>query len=431
VVDTLRADRLGSYGNTRGLTPFLDALAARGVRFANAHAASSWTNPSVASIFTSRHPSEHTVTSFDSRLPAGETTLAERLAQARYRQVGFVANFRLSRELGFGRGFDEWFPYVEGQKTRLSRMTTDAETFLDLAWLPASSRWWRSWTRRPSHLYFHCMEPHAPYLPPADVRTRFAGEPPPGLTPESANDALTSLAWDRLDSAAVAYLASLYDAEVADLDAELRSLFASLDAEGLLANAVVVVTADHGEEFREHGLLGHGTTLYEEELHVPLIIVAPGLAPGTVIEEPVSLVDLAPTILDLLGLSPEPHFEGHSLASRARGGPAAERDVVAELVPTGSPLARHRATIIRDHRKLITFRNEVPPVDDERFDLTADPRETAALKSESAVAAFAPLAEALHEDLATFAARASPPDVAQDIPQSTRDRLRALGYAVP
>src|SRR5262249_44792124 len=153
----------------------------------------------------------------------------------------------------FGRGFDGWFPYARDVKVRTSDLTADAIRFLDLMFGLARGHWWRTgwrrWTRHPIHLYFHCMEPHAPYLPPEPYRATFARDAPPGMSAEAANDALIGYHWKDLDADGVAYLASLYDGEVAALDADLRGLFAALETRGLLANAVVVVTSDHGEEF--------------------------------------------------------------------------------------------------------------------------------------------------------------------------------------
>src|SRR5262249_38897017 len=131
------------------------------------------------------------------------------------------------------------------------------------------------------------------------------------------------------------------------------------------------------------------------------------------------------------GLPPETRFDGRSLAPRARGQDATVRDVIAELVPNGNPLAHHRATILRGRRKLIRFREETPPVDDELFDLATDPHETTPLGTGMAAGDFVPMANALTDALARFDARAARPEIDRNVPESTRERLRALGYAVP
>jgi len=133
VVDTLRADRLGPWGGPPGLTPFMDSLAASGVVFRSAYSTTSWTNPAVASLFTSRYPSQHQVTRFDSRLADDEVTLAERLGAAGWRRVGMLATFRLVAPLGFAQGFDAWFPHItsRGPKVRAHRITQDTIRFYD------------------------------------------------------------------------------------------------------------------------------------------------------------------------------------------------------------------------------------------------------------------------------------------------------------
>src|SRR4029077_19987084 len=259
--DTLRADRLGSYGNPRGLTPFLDELAARGTVFTHAYAASSWTCPSVASLFTSRYPSQHRVADYDSKLPDVETTLAERLAERRYVSGGFSANFRLSGPLGYGQGFTGWFPFVSRGKITAQRLARKS-----LGWVDAA---WNTRARRPLFLYYQLMETHAPYDPEGEahapdrataaIRRRLCPECGDAVRTAAVNGPLTALQWDLLTHDDVARLEALYDIEAASLDLRLRGLFAGLEQRGVLDKAIVVFTADHGEEVRDHGQLGHRT----------------------------------------------------------------------------------------------------------------------------------------------------------------------------
>src|SRR5439155_10696408 len=148
-------------------------------------------------------------------------------------------------------------------------------------------------------------------------------------------------------------LSSLYDGEVAYVDAELAHLFAEISARRILDDAVVIVTADHGEEFREHGFLAHGVNLYNTTLRVPAIVLAPGYAARSVADD-VSLLDVAPTVLDLLQLPREPTFEGRSLVPLLAGRPE-PRDVLAELAKN-SPLTQHSAALMRDGVKIIARR---------------------------------------------------------------------------
>ncbi len=423
LVDTLRADRVGAAGGRSGLTPFLDSLAAGGVTFTNAYATSSWTNPSVASLFTSRYPSQTHVARYDSRLGAEEVTLAERLGAAGWRSVGMVGNFRLSAALGFGQGFDAWFPRLARVKPRAQRIARDTLAFYDEQLAPYP---WSRWTRRPLLLYLHFMEPHAPYEPPAWARRGRVGPPPPGTSEAAANDILLRPGrWHELSAEQVAWLASLYDAEVAALDARLARLFRRLAGRGVLDHAVVVVTADHGEEFREHGGLQHGTALFQESVRIPLVMTGPGLPAGKVVHDPVALVDVAPTLLALLGLPAEPRFEGRSLLPLA-GTPAAPADVLLELEPTGQriDLRRHAAGLVHDDAKLLVPPHGAPTA----YELRNDAGETRPDPPDLAAEAAA-LRARLSEWQRVLATRAAPSAETMPLDADTRERLRALGYA--
>jgi arylsulfatase A-like enzyme len=427
LVDTLRADRVGSRP---GLTPFLDSLAATGVVFSNAYSATSWTNPAVASLFTSRYPSQHHVSTFESVLAADEVTLAERLHAAGYRNLGVVANFRLLDRFGFNRGFDLWStpmgPRSAAGKASAKRVAHDTFSLYDQWFAPSRfSRWARR--RRPTLLYLHFMEPHAPYDPPAHVRARVAGPPPAGVDDAVANaKILDTKRWRELSPEEVARLEALYDAEVADLDSRLSRLFDGLRSRGLLDHAIVVFTADHGEEFREHGGLQHGNTLYQESVRIPLFVVGPGVPAGRVVTDRVSLLDIAPTVLDLAGLPPEPRFEGQSLTAHFAG--ARSNDIVLQLLPAGQQVdvRRHAAALIHDDAKLL-----VPPEDSGRspelYDLANDPHETRS--DPPSIAAQAPaLASLLAARDATLATGAGTTERGT-LSDAERARLRALGYA--
>ncbi len=430
VVDTLRADRLGSYGNRRGLTPFLDELAARGSVFTHAYASSSWTCPSVASLFTSRYPTQHRVTGFSSPLVAEERTLAEALDDGGYRNAGFTANFRLTPELGYAQGFGFWGAYVpdvsKGEvaaKIRGGRLRQEAESYINGSRVLA--------VNEPYFLYFQLMETHAPYRPPAPFRDRFA---PPGEIDDDA--AMTKLLMPviglkGLSSRQLARMMQLYDGEVASADEELRQLFASLDALGLLRDAVVVITADHGEEFGEHGQLLHGITLYEPAIRVPLLIVGPQVAADRVVSEPVSLLDVAPTVLELAGLPGEGTFDGRSLVSLLRGEETqlpAPHGIVSELervAPKGIEMRMHqRALSDGQHKALVT-----PWGGLEVYDLGADPGERDPLAGAAATqvaGALAPLSAEYTAIASRPAAAPAPESVVLD--DATKEKLRALGY---
>jgi len=423
VLDTLRADRLGAYGSTRGLTPFLDELAAKGVVFENAYATSSWTSPSIASIFTSRHPLQHGIVGFESVLGDREATLAESLHALGFASGGFSANFRIAEKLGYGQGFDTWRAYLattdardEGPKVPARFVRQEA-----LAWLGGV---WHRETPRQLFLYVHFMEPHSPYDPPEEVRRRLVPGAS-GAEADAANALLVGLRFGDLSDQQVALLAALYDAEVATLDAELRMLFEALDANGFLEHSIVVVVADHGEEFREHGMLLHGITLFEPSVRVPLLLLAPGLEAGRRVAQPVSLLDLAPTILDLLRARVPERFEGRSLLPQVRRTAAAagSGDILLELAPKldAAEVRTHSRGLVRGSRKLLVDPQGQPRV----FDLGRDPGELAASGSAGEARELVAALERVRADLGS---RAGVPVPAAPLDAKAREDLRALGY---
>ncbi len=429
VADTLRADRLGAYGDHHGWTPFLDQLAARGVVFTNAYAASSWTSPSVASLFTSRYPSQHQVGDFDAKLADGEVTLAECLDAWRYLAAGFSANLRLTKALGYAQGFAAWHAPPTRDKLTSERLARKSLLWLNrLLWKSRLSldALWHLWAPRPLFLYYQLMEPHAPYQPDLALRRRHgvAGEREPRAA--ALNAKLTELRWGELTPGDVSVLEGLYDEEVGLLDGRLRQLFAALERLGILEHAIIVFTADHGEEFRDHGMLMHGTSLFNELIRVPLILVRPGERGGRVVEQNVSLLDVAPTLLDLVGLPPEAHFEGRSLVPLLAGD-GAQADVVAELPATPVGLRRHSFAFVRGSVKLLVPRT---PDGDGRpvlYDLASDPYE--ARPDPPELAARARLYEdAARVRLAALRGRAGSAERGL-VDEATRARLRALGYA--
>ncbi len=449
VVDTLRADSLGAWGNPRGLTPFIDRWSDDGTRFANAYAASSWTSPSVASILTSRYPTQHKVTSFSAHLADDETTLADVLGREGWATGAFSANVMLNQQIA-DAGFDDFRTYWTWSAG--SKLPAAPVIRKSLGWVDVVRR---ETPGRPVFLYYQFMEPHAPYQPPEPYRTRFAGpEPPPERLdlvhmrfllgrgePLTIAESLQLLngggdiprwfaTWRLKNDVTrpdLAYARSLYDGEVAAIDAELRRLFVALDARGILRHAIVVVTADHGEEFGEHGLFTHGTGLYREVIHVPLAIVADGIRHG-VQTQAVSLVDVAPTVLDLAGVPPEPTFEGRSLVPLAVDGDRSV-DVVSELPETGSGgVPMHTQAVIRDGiAVLMLTRGKATVTGQEVYDLRTDPGESAA-PSPALWARGMPLMVSLQRFSTAIAARAR--DAAPTVQPSdrTRDKLRALGY---
>lgn len=297
LLDTLRADRLGCYGSERARTPRLDALAARGVRYVDAMSAASWTLPAHASLFTSTFPSQHGLWN-DQRLPAELTTIAEHLQAGGYRTSAFTEGGFLKEAHGFARGFE-----VFDGKRRDCTLTFER------------ARLWITERRAPYFAFVQTYKVHSPYTPSAETRAQFVGDYR-GRLPETVD--VRDYPWGRNGAPPNAedqrYVSDLYDAEIAELDSALGDFLEQLESAGALDNTLLIVTSDHGEEFFEHGGTLHGMSLYQEQLHVPLILYWKGhFEGGEVIERPVHLVDLAPTVVAAAGLEAPANWVGELL----------------------------------------------------------------------------------------------------------------------
>ncbi|HVQ23730.1 MAG TPA: sulfatase [Planctomycetota bacterium] len=362
VVDTLRADRLGCYGGAVA-TPRIDALAARGVRFATARAASSWTWPATSSILTGLYPGAHGVRDYQRcLLVEGLDTLPELCMRRGYTTGGFVANALIAADNNFDQGFETF--------VCAPNVTARALNARVAAWLADTEGCAR-------FLYVHYMDPHLPYLPPpafippADELPAFSAEDEERLRARLAGDGAGDEDTD-LGRRWVELSRRMYDAEVAYLDTALGELLDALDAQGALQDAIVVLTADHGEEFLEHGLIGHGNHLYDESVRVPLVVTAFGrraLDPRAV-ALPVESKDILPTLAALAGL-PAPSYElpGVSLLE------ARPRPVYSETLTgleRGSETYVGRESMTADRWKLIETEAEGRV---ELYDLAADPGE--------------------------------------------------------
>jgi arylsulfatase A-like enzyme/Flp pilus assembly protein TadD len=311
-IDTLRADRVGAYGDASARTPAIDALAARGVRFTHAFSAAPITLTSHATILTGRYPPGHGARHNGMRMDLAVPTLAEALARDSISTAAFIAAFPLDRRFGLIKGFQTYgdtMPRgVDGRPAneRPGKMVVDEA----LAWLQkhSSDRFF---------LWVHLFEPHAPY---GDARS---GRPAPAR----------------------------YADDVAEADRQVARLLDGLG--GAAASTLVVLTADHGEAFGEHGEIAHSIFVYDTTLHVPLVFAGPGIVPR-IVDAPVSLVDLAPTIAARIG-TPAFDSDGVDLSPAFAGGALPGRTLYAEsfapLLDFGwSPLRSVR----RDGWKLIS-----------------------------------------------------------------------------
>ena len=311
LVDTLRADHLGLYGYGRDTDPALRGFARGAVVFDAAIAPSSWTKPSVASLFTSLPPSEHRCVQFYTPLDPGFVTLAERLREGGYATGAVVANKLVhAKDARFDEGFTFFTSPPEPQ--RAAEAVDEALRFLD--------------GRRglPTFLYVHTLDPHSPYSPPPPFDRRFGAAPTP--------DRPASEPYHYREPDDLARIVAQYDGEIAYGDQEFGRFLGGLKARGLYDRALIVFLSDHGEEFLDHGHWVHGHTLFDELVRVPLVVKYPGgLQAGRRVARQVQLVDVLPTILKVQGLPvpKAPAIAGRPL-EESFDGTSAERPAVFE-----------------------------------------------------------------------------------------------------
>ncbi len=389
VVDVGRAADMSLYGYARPTTPNLDSLAKSSVVFDRATSTAPWTLPSHASIFTGRYPHE---LSADWRAPLDDTyrTLAEVLSDRGYITGGFVANrFYGAREFGLGRGFQHYesrraTPSELIATSRLgrgliSRFNQLSHSYYMEGRMNASEinrrvlRWLPSERSRPFFVFVNYFDAHDPYLPPSPYDRKFLLTEP---STRAIHDGVRHTAEE------LRGMRAAYDGAIAYVDWQLNSLLRELQRRGDLSNTLVIVTADHGEEFGEHGWVNHGNGLHYPSVHVPLLISFPGRVPGGVrVAEPVTLRDLPATALDLLGIAGA-GIPGRSLALHWERSPITSREGASPLL---SELKKRKRTLWwyalskGDMRSIIVGRYQYIRNGDGReelYDVVTDPWET-------------------------------------------------------
>ena len=419
VIDTLRRDHLSAYGYERDTSPRLRALATEGTTF-QGYATASWTKPSVASILTGLHPVRHQAVLADA-LPDSAHTLAEYLDERGYQTLAITSNAHISPVFGFGQGFDEFEPLMRE---------------FDTAELPVPADLSRALLERieklepPYFLYLHYLDPHAPY----DPETAWDGTPLPPHLRERAPMRGVDMKHQRFverDPQFIRDAIDLYDGEIRGVDRNIEEVLRALGERGLMDSTLTVVTADHGEEFEEHGRMGHGKTLYEEGVGVPLIFHAPGIVAAGARYGTASILDILPTALDLLGFPAEPsELDGKNQAARLRTGPGHGGDTpeprelmlfldLREVGRLGS------LALVRGTDKLVLSRF---PHAKELFDLAADAGEAQSLFAQTRSRPLAAdLSTALARRYMSLAQNALPRAEVSVDPSVTR-AIEALGY---
>jgi arylsulfatase A-like enzyme len=375
LIDTLRCDALGCYGNPADTTPNIDAVAAEGVRFDQALSTSGWTLPAVGSLLTGTWPMIHgglgkktTLSPIRAELP----TAAEVLKDAGYRTVAVANAAFVSPLLGLDRGFETFdHRYAYNQEIRRADESIDAA----LAQIRAAGG------SRPVFSLIHLFDPHLDFDPPPEWRSRFTGgrtEPEPPLGMQMCLAAAKAGSGDRPTQGSLDYIRGVYLGEVGFVDQQIGRLVAGLRESGLWDDTLLVITSDHGEEFWDHGGFEHGHTLYDELIRIPLVVKLPASLPPArpVVDEQVRLLDVMPTAFELAGIGAPESFVGASLLPLIRGEERGDRVGFAEATLYGAEKLAWRTGT---HKVVFTQDRTAPTV--EVYDRTADPLEQSDLSA--------------------------------------------------
>jgi arylsulfatase A-like enzyme len=371
-IDSLRPDHLGSYGYAKPTSPRLDAFAAESIRFTQAVSTTSWTLPAHAALFTGLYDAAHGVVARDLALSEVHATLAEQLRDAGYRTLGAYSGPLLHPRFGVAQGFERWEACMD--PVRAEGAPEGAEQTSPC--LVARAREWLAEAdQRPLFLFLHFFDVHYDYAPPPEYSAIFDPDYQ-GTTDFShtmGNDAISA----RMSARDLQHWIARYDGEIRYTDEHVGRVFDALAESGRYANAAIVVIADHGDEFFEHGSKGHRQSLFEEVLRIPLVLKLPGGAgAGRVVKEQVRLIDLYPTLSTLAAL-PAPSVQGRDLFPLLAGAPWTPSAALGELYHREG---RWLALRFPDKKLLVHERGGA-----RMHDLNTDPSESA------------PLANARHE----------------------------------
>jgi len=361
VIDTLRADKLRPFNpQTRVKTPVIDRFASEGVVFELAQSPENWTKPAVASILTGLHPQTHQQKTSDAALPSSAELLSEHLKGEGFATGSFIANGYVSDRFGFDQGWDDYTNYIREGKS------TEAKDVFEQA-----GNWIETHKDGRFFAYIQTIDPHVPYDPPGKYLeeydpSEYAGQIKPRMTGDLLEKAKRNPPQIVFDASDKRRLKALHDGEITQHDHFFGAFLERLGELGLADDTLIVVTSDHGEEFDDHGSWGHGHSVYQELLHVPLMFRLPNrLPPGAKVDNAVSTLDVSATVTELLGVPGMAHNEGHTLVDLMLG--------EAPPWPTVafSDFQDDRRVITTSRWKLILRGNLTSTM----FDLVADPLE--------------------------------------------------------
>jgi arylsulfatase A-like enzyme/Flp pilus assembly protein TadD len=445
VIDTLRADHVGAYGYPFPTTPNLDRFAERSIIFETAVSQAPWTAPAIASLFTGLYPSVHGLDggirwgeaatshgrvlpfAIQKTLPPGHQTLAEVFRSAGYTTAGFVSNLYVNAIFGFAQGFDHFddshddYLLADGETKRRAAVTNE-RVF----------EWLLSGITEPFFLVVHYNDPHWPYEPPPPYGQNFITGYQGPLTPTTTREIVVTHreAPPPITEEDLAYIVGLYDGEIQYVDTHLGRLLDAVNELPTDRELVTVVTADHGEEFLDHGAFNHGYTLYEEQTSVPFIISEPSRFIPRRVAQQVRLIDAAPTILDLAGIDSRQFlFQGRSLVPLMAGSRFESLAAFSEATNVGGQSS------IRSSESLKLIHSLFDP-QWQLFDLRVDPGEQRDLRSSHA-AQLHNLAASLESWREANQALRSEFNVSGTgldhvvLDEKTKQGLQALGYINP
>lgn len=445
LVDTLRADHLPMYGYSRQTAPTLTALAQQGIAFSRMYTQAPWTKPSVATLFSSLYPTVHKVNRYLDCVTDSITALPEVLRANGYKTFGVSANALISPTFGYAQGFDElrvwgimsafrltvmgrlWGVITDGRFLREGHRTrAGVVTDAALEWVSQNQQ-------VPFFLYIHYLDPHWPYRPPAPYDQAFNYRTDPPRRAEGSDP--LKLPPNKKAPERIGRILDQYDGEILYTDAQIARLLQGLEQLGLLKDALVIVTSDHGEEFYEHGRAGHGQSVYEELLRVPFLLWWPGhLSAGDRYDAMVGLIDVMPTLLTLLEIEAPLGLQGTSFAAALLklGGPQPERALFAEVFVDGVPGARRSSALVSvsaGRNKLIRHLYGPQQGLEEFYDLETDPLEQTnrASQAQMQVAALRQELDGFNA-LTSEAAQRVEAQQLEKLDRDTERKLRSLGY---
>jgi len=421
-IDSLRADHMSVYGYPRPTTPQLEALARDGVVFERCSSTTSWTLPAHMSLLTGRSLLGHGVVGDDRRLSAEVPTLAGAMSAAGYATAAVVSAPYVESRFGFDHGFDHYDDETVSFATNNESYKSVTAGLVN----DAAEQWISANRDRRFFLFLHYWDVHYDYAPGSPYDKMFDPDYAGDVSGENFyfNDAVNS----HMDRADLDHVVALYDGEIRLVDDHIGGIRQMLQRQGLSGRTLIVVTADHGEEFFDHGRKGHHRTLYEEVLHVPLIIYVPGLevaSPRLATEA--SIIDIMPTVLSLTGVAAPPGLEGLDFSRAISAGDSTPtREIVAELYRKRSlnvqvALRRNDEKIIHhfNHRLLQSYDLRVDAVESDERGLAAS---TTTDLTES-------MAQWLNQRWRLFSRRIRVEGVeSSELDQSTQEALRSLGY---